>query len=698
MANLVSPGVSVTVENDSFFIPATAATVPLIFIATQDEKTQSDGITPAAGTYEHNVVRSVSSLGQSAQLYGIPSFLKDSAGNPKHGDARNEVGLLTLNNFLTLGSNAYVVRANVNLNDNQDAIIASWTTKILNDSYVLQNNAISYISQYNASKGYGIGNVNYKTTLTASELITLAKQSTADIFALDTFVNAQSQFYTSYIDTPTSTSGSQVISFGGAITAGTLPTNLIPTTTYTATVNVDGVNIALNITGANATTFAALVGQLNTALGAVATAAIVNGNIAISSDSVGSMSAINILDTTLFGALNGFVSLLVPIPGVLAEAAIPVYGNGFSQSPTGTFAGFVGMTEQWATDINNPTGSTVWTPAQAAEMLIEAAGEYSATISFLNATALGANDAARRVSIATALTAVINSNTEIRSEQYEYNLIVCPGFPEVTPALDALANEVLNEAFVISSVPCNLAPDAAAAWGVTSARTMSANVAYYYPGGLTTNLDGATVYIPADGIALSTYTYSDNLTGYVHFAPAGSTRGIVQNISKCGYITGTLGLATTFVETNLNLGQRNSLYQYNTNINPITSTPKHGILLMGQKTSAPVASAEDRINVMRMLCQLRRDLRVLAFSYLFEPNDQITRNGLLAAANDNMTNLVRNRGLYDYASLCDSTNNPPSVVDQNELFLDIALKPMKAVEFIYIPIRVLADSAALVVT
>jgi len=697
MANLVSPGVSVTVENDSFFIPATAATVPLIFIATQDEKTQSDGITPAAGTYEYNVVRSVSGLGQSAQLYGIPSFLKDSAGNPMHGDARNEVGLLALNNFLTIGGSAYVVRANVNLNDNEDAIVASWTSKILNASYVLQNNTISFINQFNAANGYGVGNANYKTTVSASELIVLAQQSTADIFALDTFTNAKAPFFTSYIDTPVSTSGSQVVSFGGAITAGTLPTNL-GTGTYTTTVNVDGVNFPVSISGPNAATYNALVTQLNTALGAVATVTIANGNILITSDSVGSLSAINITDTNLFGSLNGYVSLLVPIPGVLAEAAIPVYGNGFSQSPTSTFAGFVGMTERWATDINNPTAATVWTPAQAAAFLIEAAGEYAATISFLNATALGANDAARRVSIATALTAVINSNSEIRSENYQYNLIVCPGFPEVTGALDALANEVLNEAFVISSLPCNLAPDAAAAWGTSSARVVSTNVAYYYPGGLTTNLDGNTVYMPADGIALNTYTYSDNVSGHVHFAPAGSKRGVVQNVSKCGYISGTLGLATTFVETNLNLGQRNSLYQYGSNINPITNTPRHGILVMGQKTSAGAASAEDRVNVMRMLCQLRRDLRVLAFEFLFEPNDQITRNGLLAAANDEMTNLVRTRGLYDYASLCDSTNNPPSVVDQNELYLDIALQPMKDVEFIYIPIRVLADSAALVVT
>ena len=121
MATLVSPGVSVTVTDESFFIPAAAPTVPLIFIATADEKLQPGGVLPAEGTYEHDVVRTVTSLNQSTQLYGIPSFLEDSGtGDQYHGDARNEYGLFALNQYLGIGNRAYVVRTNVNLNDNFD--------------------------------------------------------------------------------------------------------------------------------------------------------------------------------------------------------------------------------------------------------------------------------------------------------------------------------------------------------------------------------------------------------------------------------------------------------------------------------------------------------------------------------------------------------------------------------------------------
>ena len=115
MASLVSAGVSVTVTDESFFIPATATTVPLFIIATAGHKTQMDGETEAAGTYEHGVVRTVTSVSQSLQLYGVPRFLEDAAGNPMHGDARNEYGLLALNQYLGVGNKAYVVRANVQL-------------------------------------------------------------------------------------------------------------------------------------------------------------------------------------------------------------------------------------------------------------------------------------------------------------------------------------------------------------------------------------------------------------------------------------------------------------------------------------------------------------------------------------------------------------------------------------------------------
>lgn len=695
MANLVSPGVSVTVTNDSFFVPASAPTLPLIFVATADEKTQSDGITPAAGTYESNVIRLVTSLQQSTQLYGVPSFLSDSAGNPQHGDARNEYGLLALNQTLGIASSAYVVRANVNLNDDSDTIASKFETKMHTDSYVLQNLISTFISQYNTQNSLLPSDTNYKVTVTRTELNSLAAQATADIWALYTYKNAQTDFFDNNLEPATSTAGYQIASYGGSITASTNPAGL-SAQVYTATVVVNGISHAVSINGATITTFADLITAIQNSLGSVATVSLVGGNIQVTSTTIGSASTVLITDTNLFRSTTGFVSLLLPTNGVQADAPLPVYGNGFSQPATGSFPGFDGLAEQWQT---NGLGATVghtseWTAQEASTMLLEAAQEYEFTVTFLNKTSLGANDAARRVSIVTALKAVINSNTDVRSENFEYNLIVCPGYWECTSDLVNLCIDIGEEAFVIADVPFTLTPENAAVWGTSTDRVVSTDVAYYYPGGTTTNLDGTTVYGAASGVALYTYTYSDNATNCVWFAPAGPNRGVVVGYTM-GYLTGTMGTATTFNVTNLNVGQRNALYQYFNNINPITQIPGRGVLVMGQKTSASVASALDRVNVVRMIGFLRRALRKAAFSYLFEPNDQITRDNLKSAADGIMQTILTGRGLYDFLSVCDASNNSSSAIDNSELFLDIAIKPMKAVEFIYIPIRVVATGASL---
>ena len=73
---------------------------------------------------------------------------------------------------------------------------------------------------------------------------------------------------------------------------------------------------------------------------------------------------------------------------------------------------------------------------------------------------------------------------------------------------------------------------------------------------------------------------------------------------------------------------------------------------------------------------------------MFEPNDKITRDQVKAAADALLLELVGLRALYDFLSVCDETNNTPARIDRNELYLDIAIEPVKAIEFIYIPLRI----------
>jgi len=576
MANLVSAGVSVTVTDERFFIPAAAATVPLIFLATADEKKQADGITDAAGTFESNVIRTVTSLKQSTQLYGVPRFLTDSSGQAMHGDVRNEYGLVALNHFLGIGNMAYVVRANVNLNDSLADIRHMWDIALQESAYVLENITNTYLNEYNTSNGYVASDINYKVAVNRTELLSLVATATQQVWDKFSFRNLQSDFTIDHTASP-----------------------------------------------------------------------------------------------------------------------LLVYSNGYTNPPVGTgYLGLTGVAINWETNHLGSVVTTGWTANEAGNTLLSAADSFKFTSEFLNKTSLGANDAARRVAVVTALQASVNSNADIRSETYEYNLILCPGFPELANEMLNLSIDIMEEAMVIADTPFDKNPEDVVNWAATTARQTSRNVAYYYPHGVCSNLDGAQIFVAASGVALRTIAYSDEVSE-LWFAPAGTRRGMVSAVDDVGYVSGTLGTATTFNAVALNNGQRDNLYKYFTNINPIVFFPGRGIVVWGQKTSAPDASALDRINVTRLVMYVRRQLRKNTMSFVFEPNDQLTRDNLKATVDSFLGDLIVKRGLYDFATVCDTSNNTPDRIDRNEMYIDIALKPVRAAEFIHIPIRIVATGASL---
>ena len=110
--------------------------------------------------------------------------------------------------------------------------------------------------------------------------------------------------------------------------------------------------------------------------------------------------------------------------------------------------------------------------------------------------------------------------------------------------------------------------------------------------------------------------------------------------------------------------------------------------MFGQKTLNPTASALDRINVARLVVYIRERLDDIVKPFLFEPNDDITRQNAKGVVDGFLSNLVIQRGLFDYVTVCDNSNNTPARIDRNELYIDIAIQPVKAIEFIYIPIRI----------
>ena len=136
----------------------------------------------------------------------------------------------------------------------------------------------------------------------------------------------------------------------------------------------------------------------------------------------------------------------------------------------------------------------------------------------------------------------------------------------------------------------------------------------------------------------------------------------------------------------MNEGQRDGLYL--NKVNPIASFPGRGISVFGQKTLNPSASALDRINVSRLVIYIREQLDDAVKPFLFEPNDSVTRTNAASVVDRFLSSLVTQRGLFDYVTVCDTSNNTPARIDRNELHIDIAIQPVKAVEFIYIPIRI----------
>ena len=129
----------------------------------------------------------------------------------------------------------------------------------------------------------------------------------------------------------------------------------------------------------------------------------------------------------------------------------------------------------------------------------------------------------------------------------------------------------------------------------------------------------------------------------------------------------------------------------------LTVLPGVGLVAYGQKTRSAQTSAMDRINVARLVVYLRTILPKVAAPFIFEPNDTITRNQVQAAFNAVFNDLVAKRGIYDYLVVCDTTNNTPARIDANELWVDIAIQPVKAIEFIYIPVRLQNTGAALTI-
>lgn len=305
---------------------------------------------------------------------------------------------------------------------------------------------------------------------------------------------------------------------------------------------------------------------------------------------------------------------------------------------------------------------------------------------------------AQRAMVTKAMSAALTASEDARAEVIDFNLMAAPGYPELIDEMISLNVDQKNTAFIVGDTPARLEANsqrivewATNAYGAAqtgedglyndgSGQANSEFVGLYYPWGLSTNVDGSEVMVPASTMALRTIAYSDQVS-YPWFAPAGFQRGLVSNASAVGYLT----KENEFKAVVLNEGLRDVLYS--NRINPIAYIQNRGLVVFGQKTLAPAASAMDRVNVARLVNHLNAALDELAKPFLFQQNDNQTREAFTAQLERLLNSLTGLRAIEDYLVHCNEENNTPERVARNELWADIAIQPTKSVEFIYIPVR-----------
>lgn len=301
---------------------------------------------------------------------------------------------------------------------------------------------------------------------------------------------------------------------------------------------------------------------------------------------------------------------------------------------------------------------------------------------------------AQRQLVVAAMKAGMDTNTDIREEQRAFNLLAAPGYPELMQNMVALNNDRNNTGFIIGDTPFRLSDNSekiinwatdAAGTGTDSEDGLVTNDPYasvFYPSARANDLTGTAVVVPASHAMLRTIIRNDEV-GYPWLAPAGNRRGLIDNATALGYVDAQTG---EFVQVANREAVRDTLYQ--NRVNPLTFIPGSGLTNYGNKTVAGATSALDRINVARLVAYLREKLEATGKAFMFEPNDTITRNEIKNAVEQLLNDVTAKRGIYDYLVVCDETNNTPARIDRNELYVDIAIEPTKAVEFIYIPVRI----------
>jgi phage tail sheath protein FI len=186
---------------------------------------------------------------------------------------------------------------------------------------------------------------------------------------------------------------------------------------------------------------------------------------------------------------------------------------------------------------------------------------------------------------------------------------------------------------------------------------------------------GKLTWVPPSTIIPSVFAYNDRISA-PWFAPAGFTRGSLSVIQA---------------ERKLAPTDRDTLYAGK--INSIATFPGQGVVAYGQKTLQKKASALDRINVRRLLIELKSYIGQVANNLVFEQNTIATRNRFLRQVNPYLESIQQRQGLYAYKVVMDESNNTADVIDRNQLLGQIFIQPTRTAEFVILDFNVTPTGA-----
>ena len=264
-------------------------------------------------------------------------------------------------------------------------------------------------------------------------------------------------------------------------------------------------------------------------------------------------------------------------------------------------------------------------------------------------------------------------------DEYDINMLAIPGV--MNKYHSAVVTQAIN--FVEDRADCFyimdlMGVDDSVASAVSEASGRDTNyAAAYYP--WVKVLDPARnkpTFVPPSVIVPGAIAQSDRIAAE-WFAPAGLNRGVLGNVIEA--------------RTRLNQAERDQLYEGK--VNPIATFPRTGVCIWGQKTLQARPTALDRINVRRLLIEVKKFIASSSKYLVFEQNTLQTRNRFLGIANPYLESIQQRQGLFAFRVVMDETNNTPDEIDRNRLIGAIYLQPTRTAEFIILDFNILPTGA-----